>query len=131
MRSLLTLTFLAVTPAVFAQTAMPKAGPTPPVRPVSTQASNPGSPQLAKPSSSGMPANPAMVPPQTNPASAPLQPASNAGASERGLAPVQPATGVTPQVRHAANHDTDAEGHTLDPHGKPVGQAPAVPSTVH
>jgi len=75
-----------------------------------------------------------MVPPQTptspNPASAPVQPASDAGATERGLAPVKPATGVTPKVKDAAHHDTDAEGHTLDPHGKPVGQAPAVPSTV-
>ncbi|UPG96401.1 hypothetical protein [Luteibacter aegosomatissinici] len=67
---------------------------------------------------------------QTNPASAPLQPASDAGATERGLNNAPPATGVSPQVRHAAKHDTDAQGHTLDPRGKPVGQKPAVPSTV-
>lgn len=69
--------------------------------------------------------------PPGNPASAPVQqPASNAGATERGLDPVQPASGVTQHVRQANQHDTDASGHTVDPHGKPVGQTPAVPSTV-
>jgi hypothetical protein len=70
----------------------------------------------------------AAAPAQSNPAAAPVKPASNAGATERGLAPVQPAAGVTQRVRNASEHDTDAEGHTLDPHGKPVGQLPA-PST--
>lgn len=114
----------------------------------------------------------AQVPPQqANPASAPVQPVSRAGATERGLpasgaaapsagsvpsagavppaagtppatgaAPVQPpppgqpagATqppGVTQRVEDASRHGTDASGHVVDPHGKPVGQAPAVPSS--
>lgn len=60
-----------------------------------------------------------------NPAMAPVH-ASTAGSR---LPPVQPAQGVTRHVQQAAEHDVDAEGHTLDPHGKPVGQAPAPPST--
>jgi hypothetical protein len=71
-------------------------------------------------------------------AAVPVQRASDAGATERGLAPVQPgAPGVTRRVQNANTHDVDARGHTLDPHGKPVGQAPspaALPapaSTVH
>jgi hypothetical protein len=107
MRPLLALIFIAATPPAFAQSTTPAAAPAP-------------SPQQA---------NPASAPSQVNPASAPVQPASNAGATERGLAPVQPATGVTPKVSNAANHNTDAAGHTLDPHGKPVGQAPAPTST--
>ncbi|KJV30410.1 hypothetical protein [Luteibacter yeojuensis] len=71
----------------------------------------------------------APAPMQANPAAAPIKPASDAGATERGLAPVQPATGVTQRVRNAGEHDTDAEGHTLDPHGKPVGQLPAPTSS--
>lgn len=73
-----------------------------------------------------------------NPASIPVQPASDAGATERGLAPVQPGhPGVTRHVQNANAHDVDAQGHTLDTHGKPVGQAaspavePANTSTVH
>ena len=54
------------------------------------------------------------------------------------LAPVQPGhPGVTQRVQNANTHDVDARGHTLDPNGKPVGQAvapsvmPASASTVH
>ncbi|KLD73362.1 hypothetical protein Y886_38430 [Xanthomonas hyacinthi DSM 19077] len=68
----------------------------------------------------------------------PVQPASDAGATERGLAPVKPGRpGVTQRVQNANTHDVDAQGHTLDPHGRPVGQAaspmvaPAAASTVH
>jgi hypothetical protein len=111
MRPFLTLAFLIATPAAFAQAAAP-ASPPPATPTAPTQA------------------NPASAPVPSNPAAAPVQPASDAGATERGLSPVKPATGVTPRVRNAATHDTDAAGHTLDPHGKPVGQAPAVPSTV-
>ncbi|HVI55742.1 MAG TPA: hypothetical protein VM621_11925 [Luteibacter sp.] len=84
--------------------------------------------------------NPAAAPGpgQTNPTAAPIRPASDAGATERGLAPVQPGNpGVTQRVQNANTHDVDAQGHVLDAHGKPVGQAaspsatPAIPSTVH
>ncbi|MGY3231323.1 hypothetical protein ACVWWJ_002807 [Luteibacter sp. HA06] len=84
--------------------------------------------------------NPAAAPSpvQVNPGSAPVQAASDAGATERGLAPVQPGHhGVTQRVQNANTHDLDAQGHTLDPHGRPVGQAaapsvaPAAASTVH
>ncbi|WP_213947665.1 hypothetical protein [Luteibacter sp. dw_328] len=84
-------------------------------------------------------ANPAAAPSpgQANPASMPVQPASDAGATERGLSPVQPGNpGVTRRVQNANTHAVDAQGHVLDPHGKPVGQAaspsvmPAPPSTV-
>lgn len=113
MRPLIALIFIAATPAAFAQATAPTAPaatPPPPSTPAAAPASRP-------------------MPQQANPASAPVQPASNAGATERGLSPVQPATGVTPKVSNAANHNTDASGHTLDPHGKPVGQAPAPSST--
>jgi hypothetical protein len=85
-------------------------------------------------------ANPAAAPApvQANPASIPVQPASDAGATERGLSPAQPGNpGVTQRVQNTNTHDVDAQGHTLDAHGRPVGQAaapravPAVPSTVH
>jgi len=84
--------------------------------------------------------NPAAAPTpgQSNPASMPVQPASAAGATERGLTPVEPGhPGVTQRVQNANTHDVDAQGHTLDAHGKPVGQAvsppvaPAAASTVH
>lgn len=77
-------------------------------------------------------------PQQANPAAVPVQPASDAGATERGLAPVQPGNpGVTQRVQNANTHDVDAQGHVLDSHGKPVGQSaspsvmPAAASTVH
>jgi hypothetical protein len=77
-------------------------------------------------------------PTQPNAASMPVQPASDAGATERGMPPVQPGNrGVTQRVQNANTQDVDAQGHTLDAHGRPVGQAaspavaPAVPSTVH
>jgi hypothetical protein len=84
--------------------------------------------------------NPAAAPTPipSNPGAVPIQPASDAGATERGLAPVQPGhPGVTQRVQNANTHDVDAQGHTLDPHGRPVGQAaspsvvPAAASTVH
>jgi len=66
---------------------------------------------------------------QANPAAAPMHPASDAGATERGLAPVQPGNpGVTNRVQDANVHGVDTQGHTLDPHGRPVGQTPAVPA---
>jgi hypothetical protein len=75
---------------------------------------------------------------QPNPASAPVRPASDAGATERGLAPVHPgAPHVSNGVRNANTHDVDAQGHVLDGQGKPVGQAPSpaslpgTSSTVH
>lgn len=96
---------------------------------------NPGS--MATPG--GNPAAaPAPTAGQPSPSAMPVQPASDAGATERGLAPVQPGNpGVTQRVQNANTHSVDAQGHVLDPHGKPVGQAPppsAVPSaasTVH
>lgn len=93
------------------------------------QRSNPAS----APSPAGTSTPPGAVQPsKPNPAAAPSPVQSDAGATERGLAPVRPGNpGVTPQVEHAATHDVDAQGHTVDPHGKPVGQAPAVPATVH
>lgn len=147
MRPLLALIFLAATPAAFAQSTTPATAPAPSSRPVSTKpgtmpSTQPSStmaqpntsqhatpPPTTPPPTTPQQANPALVPSQTNPASALVQPASDAGATERGLAPVQPATGVTPKVSNAANHNTDAAAHTLDPHGKPVGQAPAPTST--
>lgn len=78
-------------------------------------------------------ANPASAPTpaQPNPASAPVVPASDAGATERGMSTVEPTSGgVTPRVQNANAHDVDARGHTLDPHGRPVGQKPAVSSSV-
>ena len=102
-------------------------------------ASNPASapsPQ-SQPLPAGAPSGNSPASPGVNPASAPVAPQSNAGATERGLtqprsanAPVAgPATtpapnGVTQRVHNAATHDVDAQGHTLDAHGKPVGQAP-------
>jgi len=95
--------------------------------PTSASAATPGANPAAAP-----------VPGQANPAAMPVQPASDAGATERGLAPVQPGhPGVTQRVQNANTHDVDAQGHTLDPHGRPVGQAapppgaPAAASTVH
>lgn len=82
--------------------------------------------------------SPTAAQPNPNPAAIPVQPASDAGATERGLAPVHPGNpGVTQRVQNANTHDVDARGHTLDSHGKPVGQVaspsamPAAPSTVH
>ena len=75
-------------------------------------------------------ANPAGVPSPTqatqpNPAMAPVHSSTAAGR----LPPVQPSPGVTQHVRDANTHDVDAQGHTLDPHGKPVGQSPAPASS--
>lgn len=74
--------------------------------------------------------NPASAPVSTdparpNPAMAPVHSSTTAGH----LPPVEPAPGVTQRVRDASRHDEDAQGHTLDPHGKPVGQAPAPTSS--
>ncbi|KAF1009161.1 MAG: hypothetical protein GAK28_00794 [Luteibacter sp.] len=79
----------------------------------------------ARPATAARPVDPV----QPNPAAAPVHPVSSAGATERGMAPVQPAPGVTRRVEEAGNHDVDAQGHTLDPHGKPVGQSPAPTSS--
>lgn len=66
---------------------------------------------------------------QRNPAAAPVHPASEAGATERGLSPVQPGNpGVTNRVQDANENARDAQGHLLDPHGKPVGQKPMPPA---
>lgn len=117
---------------VFAATAaMAQTAPNP--------ASAPAPKPVATPTSTAAPlvTSPGMQHP-AQPAAAPVQPRSDAGATERGLnasgAPGT-ATGVTPQVRRANAQDTDAQGHTLDAHGKPVGQAampaPAPATTVH
>ncbi|NII54906.1 hypothetical protein [Luteibacter sp. SG786] len=64
-----------------------------------------------------------------NPAAAPMRPASDAGATERGLAPVEPGKpGVTNRVQDANDQNRDPQGHLLDPHGKPVGQKPSSPA---
>jgi len=117
------LSLLLVSSLAIGQTA-----PTAPARPNAAMPVTPGANPAAAPS----PTQPA-----PNPGSIPVQPASDAGATERGLAPVQPGNpGVTQRVQNANTHDVDAQGHTLDPHGKPVGQAaspsvmPAAPSTV-
>lgn len=95
--------------------------------PASHPASAPAPKPIAAPTTQ-VPGSPA----QPNPAAAPVQPQSDAGATERGLAPVRPASaGVTQGVRDANARDADPQGHTLDPHGKPVGQAPAPSTTVH
>jgi hypothetical protein len=88
----------------------------------------PSPPAAANPANKPWPANtPATSPIQPNPAAAPLHPQSDAGATERGLAPVEPGSpGVTNQVQDANANDRDAQGHLLDPHGNPVGQKPAV-----
>lgn len=107
--------------------AVGQTAPAPAVKPSPTHPATPAANPAAAPS-----------PVQPNPASMPVQPASDAGATERGLAPVQPGhPGVTQRVQNANTHDVDAQGHTLDAHGKPVGQAaspavaPAAASTVH
>lgn len=100
-------------------------------------ASNPASAPAPQPLPAGAPMGNPSAAPGVNPASAPVAPRSNAGATERGL--TQPRTsmtpvsgaattpapnGVTQRVHNAATHDVDGQGHTLDAHGKPVGQAP-------
>lgn len=81
------------------------------------------------------PAKPLAVPAKTSstrshPAAAPVSPASDAGATERGLQPVMPGRpGVTTDVQDANTHDRDAQGHLLDSRGQPVGQMPAPAST--
>lgn len=73
--------------------------------------------------------HPATTATRPNPAAAPVAPASDAGATERGMAPVTPGNAaVTPQVQNANTHDRDAQGHLLDPNGRPVGQKPAAPT---
>ncbi|SEP14425.1 MULTISPECIES: hypothetical protein [unclassified Luteibacter] len=89
----------------------------------------PTAPAAANPAAK--PRNPAAAPSPTqpNPASVPVQPASDAGATERGMAPVVPGSpGVTNRVQDANANDRDAQGHLLDPHGKPVGQKATVPA---
>lgn len=82
-------------------------------------------PQAVKPSP--LPAPSSSVP--GNPAAAHVHPASDAGATERGLAPVEPRKpGVTNRVRDANGQSHDPQGHLLDPHGGPVGQKPSPPA---
>ncbi|NID03460.1 hypothetical protein HBF26_01070 [Luteibacter jiangsuensis] len=64
-----------------------------------------------------------------HPAAAHVHPASDAGATERGLAPVRPGKpGVTNRVQDANDQSRDPQGHLLDPHGRPVGQKPSPPA---
>ncbi len=125
MRPLFLLSLALAATAAMAQTASPSnpaSAPSP--KPVVTPAPTTPSPGAPQDLDTGAVARP-------NPAAAPVQPHSDAGATERGLAPVKPAgsaTGVTGRVENANAHGVDAQGHTLDPHGKPVGQAPT-PST--
>jgi len=87
----------------------------------------PGRPAAADPANKPMPVGASTV--QANPAAAPVHPASDAGATERGLAPVRPGNpGVTNRVQDANANGVDAQGHPLDPHGRPVGQKPTVPA---
>lgn len=89
----------------------------------------PGRPAAADPANKPPPLPAPSSSIQRNPAAAPVHPASDAGAIERGLAPVQPGNpGVTHRVQDADDNDRDAQGHLLDPHGKPVGQKPAPPA---
>jgi len=120
------LALLLLSSTAIGQTT-PTSRPSPTPNPASVPTPTPGANPAAAPS-----------PEQANPASMPVQPASDAGATERGLSPVQPGhPGVTRRVQNANTHAVDAQGHVLDPHGKPVGQAaspsvmPAPPSTVH
>lgn len=112
--------FIAVTALALAVATAPHASAQAvPSRPAATQrAVEP--PPLPAPSTST----------PRNPAAAPVRPASDAGATERGLAPVQPGRpGVTNRVQDANDLSRDPQGHVLDPHGKPVGQKPAAPAT--
>jgi hypothetical protein len=121
LRSFVTLSMLLAVAVASAQT-MPASNPAsaPAPKPIVTQAPPPV-PQTVAP----------VAPVPSSPIAAPVQPQSDAGATERGLAPVKPAHGgVTQRVRDANTHDADPQGHTLDPHGKPVGQAPAPSTTV-
>jgi len=120
------LALLLLSSTAIGQTT-PASRPNPAPTPTPVPGTTPGGNPAAAPS-----------PAQANPAAVPLHPASDAGATERGLAPVQPGNPrVTQRVQNANTHDVDAQGHVLDPHGKPVGQAaspsvtPAAPSTVH
>jgi hypothetical protein len=118
-----------------ATAAMAQTSPSP------NPASAPSPKPMATPSAAA-PATPASGAPgdvdtgamaRPNPAAAPVPTHSDAGATERGLAPVKPAgsaTGVTRRVENANAHGVDAKGHTLDPHGKPVGQAPTPATSV-
>lgn len=93
------------------------------VTPSRPQAADPANKPLPLP----LPAPPSSV--RSNPAAAPVNPASDAGATERGLAPVEPGRpGVTNRVQDANDQSRDAQGHLVDPHGKPVGQKPGVPA---
>lgn len=121
-RSFVMLSLLSTVSVASAQNAPasnPASAPAP--KPIVTQGSPPVT-RIAAPGSTA----------PSNPTAAPVQPQSAAGATERGLAPVTPAHGgVTQRVRDANAHDADSQGHTLDPHGKPVGQAPAPSTSVH
>lgn len=87
----------------------------------------PSRPAAADPANKPVPVGASTV--QSNPTAAPIHPVSDAGATERGLAPVRPGNpGVTNRVQDANANGVDAQGHPLDPHGKPVGQKPTVPA---
>lgn len=128
MRLLFLLSLALVATAAVAQTA-PSSNPAsaPPPKPIATPA-----PAAAAAPSAGAPQDvDTGTAARPHPAAVLVPPQSDAGATERGLAPVKPAgpaTGVTRRVKNANAHGVDAQGHTLDPHGKLVGQAPT-PST--
>lgn len=133
-RSMFLLSLVFAASAAMAQTA-----PTSPSSPTSNSASAPAPKPVATPASSAptLVNSPGMLH-QANPAAAAVQPRSEAGATERGLnatGTAGTATGVTQRVQHANAHGVDVQGHTLDAHGKPVGQAavpmPAPATTVH
>lgn len=88
--------------------------------------SRPAAPERA-PEPPPLPATSSSIP--RNPAAARVHPASDAGATERGLAPVEPGKpGVTNRVQDANDQSRDPQGHLLDPHGRPVGQKPSPPA---
>jgi hypothetical protein len=99
------------------------------VVPCATAQVTPSRPSAADPANKPPPLPAPSTSIHPNPAAAPVQPASDAGATERGLAPVEPGKpGVTHRVQDANTNGHDAQGHVLDPNGKPVGQKPAQPA---
>src|ERR1700754_5184707 len=122
--SLLILAGLVAPVAVAQMTPSPTAQANPPNKPRTVDAPS------ARPVQSTPAAVPSTSPVQPNPAAVPLHPQSDAGATERGLAPVEPGNPrVTNQVQDANSNGRDVQGHVLDPYGQPVGQQPAPAST--
>lgn len=140
-RSMFLLSLVFAATAAMAQTA-----PQPPSPTTGNPAGAPAPKPVTTPASSSAPlvSSPGMLH-QANPAAVPVQPRSEAGATERGLnakgaaggavGTDGAATGVTQRVQRANAHGVDAQGHALDAHGKPVGQAamptPVPATTVH